>query len=428
MLLTSAVFVCYVVFQKPVLLCTVSKDGALFGWCHDKTHTPAALPNNETPPVLAAGVWCLSSKHYFNQRGAKVSAADFHKATGVLVVGFSNGLFELYQLPEFQLVHTLSVSRERISTVTFNATGDWIALGCAKLGQLLVWEWRSETYVLKQQGHYFDVATASYSPDGALIATGADDSKVKLFQLNSGFCFVTFSDHTAPVTCVRFLSSGHAVLSASLDGTVRAFDLVRYRNFRTLTTPTPTQFGSLAVDASGDIVVAGGLDNFQIYVWSLKTGRLLDALAGHEGPVCGLMFSPTQPLLASCSWDRTVRIWDVYDGQGGLETLEHNHDVLTLTYRPDGKQLASATLDGSIHLWNPGDAVLEGVIEGRRDIKGGRLASDRRAAGNMSSGAAFTSLAYSADGCYLFAGGNSKYVCVYDVAERVMLRRFQVRQ
>lgn len=44
---------------------------------------------------------------------------------------------------------------------------------------------------------------------------------------------------------------GNAVLSASLDGTVRAFDLTRYRNFRTLTAPTPTQFISLAVDQSG---------------------------------------------------------------------------------------------------------------------------------------------------------------------------------
>jgi periodic tryptophan protein 2 len=42
----------------------------------------------------------------------------------------------------------------------------------------------------------------------------------------------------------------------------------------------------------------------QIYVWSVKTGRLLDVLAGHEGPVSGLAFSPTQPLLASCSWDK----------------------------------------------------------------------------------------------------------------------------
>ena len=64
--------------------------------------------------------------------------------------------------------------------------------------------------------------------------------------------------------------------------------------------------------------------------------------------------------------------------------------------------------------------------QARRDIRGGRLATDRRAAGNSAAGAAFTSLAYSADGAFLFAAGTSKWVCVYDTEERVLLRRFQL--
>lgn len=40
----------------------------------------------------------MGSKHFFNQRGAKVTAIDFHKGTGVLVVGFSNGIFDLFEV------------------------------------------------------------------------------------------------------------------------------------------------------------------------------------------------------------------------------------------------------------------------------------------------------------------------------------------
>ena len=76
--------------------------------------------------------------------------------------------------------------------------------------------------------------------------------QVKLWTVASGFCYVTFLEHTAPVTGVAFLPSAGALVSASLDGTVRAWDLLRYRNFRTMTTPEPVQFSCLAVDPSGE--------------------------------------------------------------------------------------------------------------------------------------------------------------------------------
>ena len=60
------------------------------------------------------------------------------------------------------------------------------------------------------------------------------------------------------------------------------------------------------------VVCAGTLDTFQIYVWAVRTGRLLDVLAAHEAPIAQLAFSPSQSLLASCSWDHTVRTWDVF--------------------------------------------------------------------------------------------------------------------
>lgn len=50
----------------------------------------------------------------------------------------------------------------------------------------------------------------------------------------------------------------------------------RYRNFRTFTSPRPAQFSSLAVDHSGELVSAGAQDSFEIFLWSMQTGRLLE--------------------------------------------------------------------------------------------------------------------------------------------------------
>ncbi|KAF8406971.1 hypothetical protein HHK36_006092 [Tetracentron sinense] len=376
--------------------------------------------------LLHKGRWELSKKDYFMQAQAKLTACDYHRALDLVVVGFSNGVFGLYQMPDFVCIHLLSISREKITTAVFNEHGNWLTFGCAKLGQLLVWEWRSESYILKQQGHYFDVNCLAYSPDSQFLATGADDNKIKMWTVSSGFCSVTFSEHTNAVTALHFMVGNRCLLSASLDGTVRAWSLSSYRNFRTFTTPSLRQFVSLTSDQSGEVLCAGTLDSFEIFVWSMKTGRLLDVLSGHEGPVHGLMFSPTHPILASSSWDKTVRLWDVFEGKGAVETFPHTHDVLTVVYRPDGKQLACSTLDGQIHFWDPIDGLLMYTIDGRRDIAGGRLMTDRRSASNSSSGKCFTSLCYSADGNYILAGGSSKYICMYDVADQVLLRRFQI--
>lgn len=69
------------------------------------------------------------------------------------------------------------------------------------------------------------------------------------------------------------------MISASDDGSVRAFDLVRYRNFRTFTSERDgIQFSCLAVDGAGEVVVAGSQGaEYNVYVWSIQV-CLLDAL------------------------------------------------------------------------------------------------------------------------------------------------------
>ncbi|PBK68743.1 WD40 repeat-like protein [Armillaria solidipes] len=422
---------------------TVSRDGAVFTW---KAKSPEESDSDEEQPIASTSKgsgfpansnsiintrWGIFERHYFNQPGTKVVCTTFHAPSNLLVVGFSTGVFGLWEMPAFSNIHTLSISQEKISSVAINASGEWLAFGAKKLGQLLVWEWQSESYVLKQQGHYFDMNTLSYAPDGQTIATGGDDGKVKVWSTHSGFCFVTFTEHTAPISAVSFAKQGSVLFSASFDGTVRAFDLIRYRNFRTFTSPSPVQFSSLAVDPSGEVVAAGSTDSFEVFLWSVQTGKLLDILTGHEGPVSSLDFSPSgENQLVSGSWDRSVRVWNVFGRSRAVEPWSVSSDVLAVAFRPDGKEVAVSTLDGQITLFDVQEGKQTNVIEGRKDISGGRKADDRMSAANSTSGKAFNSLAYTADGRCILAGGSSKYVVLYDVreGEGVMVKKFQISQ
>lgn len=319
-----------------------------------------------------------------------------------------------------------SVSQSNIDNVTINKSGEWLAFGSSKNGQLLVWEWQSESYILKQQGHLDSMNALVYSPDGQKIITTADDGKIKVWDVKSGFCIVTFTEHTSGVTACEFSKRGNVLFTSSLDGSVRAWDMIRYRNFRTFTAPSRLSFSSLAVDPSGEVVCAGSVDSFDIHIWSVQTGQLLDQLSGHEGPVVSMAFSADGSNLVSGSWDHTVRIWNIFGRSQISEPLPLMSDVLSVAFRPDGKQVAASTLDGQLSFWIVETTTQEGIIDGRRDVSGGRKISDRRTAANSAGTKSFNKIVYSADGSCLLAGGNSKYICLYDVGTGSLLKKFTV--
>ena len=319
-----------------------------------------------------------------------------------------------------------SISQNAIDFVTISRSGEWLAFGASKLGQLLVWEWQSESYILKQQGHLDAMNALVYSPDGERVITVADDGKIKVWDVHSGFCIATFTEHTSGVTACQFAKNGNVLFTASLDGSLRAWDLTRYRNFRTFTAPSRLSFSSLAVDSSGEIVCAGSLDSFDLHVWSVQTGQLLDRLAGHQGPISSLSFAPSGGMMISGSWDRTVRLWNMFGRDQTSESLQLQADVLCVAMRPDSRQLAVSTLDGQLTFWSTSEATQVAELDGRRDASGGRKVADRRTAANAAGTKSYNTITYSGDGTCLLAAGNSKYICLYDVQSAVLLKKYTV--
>ena len=399
---------------------TVSEDGALFRWefvASQQDEEETAEPGDER--------WRIVQRDYFMQT-AKLKCAAFHPATNLLTVCFANGLFSLYEIPSFSNIHSLSMASSPISTVVINRTGEWLALGSSKTGQLLVWEHASESNILKQSSHLDSLTTISYSPDSTRIITGADDGLIKIWDISSGFHIATFTEHSSAVTSSAYSRRGNILFTSSLDGSVRAWDMLRYRNFRTFTAPTRLSFSCVAIDPAAEVVCAGSHDSFDIHLWSVQTGALLDQLSGHEGPISTLAFTPDGRYLVSGSWDHTIRVWSVFDRSQSSEALQLMSDLLCVAIRPDSAQIAASTLDGQLTFWNLNTSVQESGVDGRRDVSGGRTLTSRRTAASTPGTKSFNSITYSADGTCLLAAGSSKYVCLYSVTTLTLVKKFTV--
>ena len=405
------------------LIYTVSEDGALFRW----EYVSRIDRNGDEEDTLDAGDerWRIVKKDFFMQQ-AKLKCAAFHPPTSLLTVCFDNGLFSIHELPSFSNIHSLSMASSPISTVAMNPSGEWLALGSTKTAQLLVWEHTSESNILKQSSHLDNMTTLSYSPDSSRIITGSDDGLIKIWDVGSGFHVATFTEHGSSVTGSVYSKRGNVLFTSSLDGSVRAWDMLRYRNFRTFTAPTRLSFACLAVDPSSEVVCAGSHDSFDIHLWSVQTGALLDQLSGHEGPISTLAFTPDGRSLISGSWDRTIRVWNVFDRSQSSEVLQLTSDLLSVAISPDSSQVAASTLDGQLTFWNLNTSVQESGLEGRRDVSGGRTLTSRRTAASTPGTKSFTTITYSADGSCLLAGGKSKYICMYSISSLTLVKKFTV--
>jgi hypothetical protein len=108
---------------------------------------------------------------------------------------------------------------------------------------------------------------------------------------------------------------------------------------------------SVAFSPDGKTLASGSWDR-TIKLWDVSGGRLIRSFEGHGHDVNSVAFSPDVKTLASGSYDNTVRIWDLSSGRPIRSFEGHSAGVRSVTFSPDGKTLASGSEDSTVKIWS----------------------------------------------------------------------------
>ncbi|OAF70732.1 Transducin beta-like protein 1X [Intoshia linei] len=195
-----------------------------------------------------------------------------------------------------------------------------------------------------------DVTSLDWNQNGTLLATGSYDGLARIWDLN-GECVKTLTHHTGPIFALKWNKSGDYVVSAGVDKTAVIWDVASATYKKEFSCHTAAV---LDVDWKDNCTFASCSTDKQIHVCQLGKETPILTHLGHSNEVNSIRWNPSGELLASCSDDKTVRIWK---NQCTHCLVSHEREVYTIRWDSSGHRLASASFDSTIRIWDVNKGV-----------------------------------------------------------------------
>ncbi|KAF2285043.1 hypothetical protein GH714_037531 [Hevea brasiliensis] len=269
--------------------------------------------------------------------------------------------------------------------------------------------------VMILEGHTSEVCACAWSPTGSLLASGSGDSTARIWTIAEGTSKSVLqnsplnvlvlkhvkgrtNEKSKDVTTLDWNGEGTLLATGSYDGQARIWN---------------TNGPILDVDWRNNLSFATSSTDNMIYVCKVGDNRPVKTFAGHQGEVNCVKWDPTGSLLASCSDDITAKIWSMKQDKYVHDLREHSKEIYTIRWSPTGPGtnnpnqqllLASASFDSTVKLWDVELGKLTCSLNGHRDP--------------------VYSVAFSPNGEYLASGSLDRCVNIWSLKEVKIVKTY----
>jgi WD40 repeat protein/serine/threonine protein kinase len=356
-------------------LVTASFDGTVRVWRADARRFAASITHAAETGWSAwspDGRWIVTADWAGNiklstRAGAmqwQVRAHDGLPAIEISADGRSlvtvNAVAKLWDLPGGKLQATLRATDKTQFTIG-GVDSDVLLLATA--GGTLELRSRAQPDQLRTiKAHDAAISFLAVSPDGTRVAASADQT-IRVFELATGRRLQSLEGHTAPVVHIAYDPTDQRLATHDAS-TVRVWShdgkslhvmrseggLVRQAIF----------------DRAGTLFV--GYQDGGIRMWN-RAGQAIGVLRGHESSVQHVAVDPRGGFVASADRDGVAILWDTTNKTELMRLHGHTDEISTMSYTRDGTSLATASFDRTIKLWeiDDGGTSLADELELARD-------------------------------------------------------------
>jgi len=290
----------------------------------------------------------------YSQKFARIRSLSFSHNEKILAIAENNNLY-LLDVVGAEQTKVLNFPEDIVdggrSGISFSNDDEFVVSeGFSKV--IYRWNIRSGKLENEFKGHTHSISAHVFSKDSKRLFSSSYDKSIIIWDLKLGLGSQN-KGHSSAVTDVIFTAKNRHLITAGANNEIYIWDSITGKHIKTLKGHSePVRALSISMDSQ--LLASVGNDH-TVRIWNIEEGKnkFEFELNSHHNDVVDVAFSPVSKwTLATASFDDTVKIWNIATGKVLHTLYGHSLPVISISFSPDGKVLASVGRDSKIILWN----------------------------------------------------------------------------